>query len=110
MHQRGGLRWDCTRLRRMVTALERTSSGTGTVRALYVDPVAQGAGLGTLLLDGAVERLVEAGHDEATLWVFAANGLGRAFYEARGWELDPAGAGQEGEGWLAPAVRYRRDL
>lgn len=82
----------------------------GELRALYVDPAAQGAGLGSLMLDDALTRLRAGGFTEATLWVFAENGLGRAFYERHGWTLDPSGAGQEGAGWEAPAVRYRLRL
>lgn len=83
---------------------------TGELFALYVDPPAQGAGAGTVLLDHAEARLCELGRSAATLWTFEANGLARAFYERRGWLVDPSGAGNEGcESW-APAVRYRREL
>jgi GNAT superfamily N-acetyltransferase len=84
--------------------------GCGMVFALYVEPAAQGAGLGTGLLARAIERLRALGYSAATLWVFAGNEHGRAFYERHGWSLDPSGAGQEGEGWHAPAARYRRPL
>jgi putative acetyltransferase len=68
----------------------------GDLRTLYVDPFAQGAGVGALLLAEA-ER---AG--ARSLEVFEANGHARAFYEARGWRLDAvAGA------WLGHAlVKY----
>ena len=63
---------------------------------LYVDPFAQGAGVGTRLLATAEA----AGARE--LAVFDANGHGRAFYEARGWR--DAGPGGE---WLdRPLRRY----
>jgi GNAT superfamily N-acetyltransferase len=75
------------------------------LRALYVDPPAQGAGVGTALLQAAVEALRAAGHAEAFLWTFEANGLARAFYERHGWQL-VAGHQQR----LAPEVRYRRRL
>jgi len=68
----------------------------GDLRMLYVDPFAQGAGVGTQLLEAA-ER---AGARE--LDVFEANGHGRGFYEARGWRL----AGEAGA-WLdRPLVKY----
>lgn len=82
----------------------------GELAGLYVDPPAQGAGLGTVLLTDAVARLREAGFTAATLWVFEENGLGRAFYERHGWVPDPGGAGREGADWHGPALRYRRDL
>ena len=65
---------------------------------LYVDPFAQGAGVGTRLLTAAEA----AGARE--LEVFEANGHGRRFYEARGWRDD----GEAGE-WLdRPLRRYVR--
>jgi GNAT superfamily N-acetyltransferase len=68
------------------------------LRSLYVDPAAQGAGVGTALLAQAEA----AGACE--LGVFEGNGHGRAFYEARGWR----DAGPAGE-WLGrPLRRYVR--
>ena len=65
---------------------------------LYVDPVAQGAGVGTRLLAEA-----EAAGARA-LEVFEANGHGRQFYEARGW-LDDGPSGE----WLdRPLRRYAK--
>jgi ribosomal protein S18 acetylase RimI-like enzyme len=70
----------------------------GHLRTLNVDPVAQGAGIGTQLL-GQGEA---AGATE--LEVFEANGHARHFYEARGWR----DAGPAGE-WLdQPLRRYVR--
>ncbi len=83
--------------------------GLGSLLALYVDPPAQGAGLGRALHDDALARL-RAEYVEATLWVFAAHEMARGFYERRGWSLDPSGAGQEGADWISPAVRYRREF
>jgi GNAT superfamily N-acetyltransferase len=79
----------------------------GELKALHVEPAAQGAGLGTLLHDFACERLRAAGHAEAVLWVFEGNGHARGFFEHRGWERD----GVERE--TLPGVteiRYRRAL
>jgi GNAT superfamily N-acetyltransferase len=75
------------------------------LRAIYVDPPAQGAGVGSALLEAAVDALRAAGHAEAFLWTFEANGLARAFYERHGWELVPGTQER-----LAPEVRYRRAL
>ncbi len=83
---------------------------TGSLDALYVDPPAQGAGLGTLLLGHAARRLADRGCACATLWVFAENGQARAFYERRGWRLDPGGPGNEPQPWDEPAARYRVEL
>ena len=73
------------------------------LHALYVDPPAQGAGVGTALLGAAVDALRAAGHVEAFLWTFEANGLARAFYERRGWELVSGHDDHLG----APEIRYR---
>jgi len=82
----------------------------GELCALYVDPVAQGAGVGTRLLADAIARLRASGFLRATLWVFEENGLGRAFYERHGWRPDPEGIGRESAEWHGPALRYRIDL
>lgn len=91
---------------------EDATPATGELRALYVDPPAQGAGVGAALHDAALGRLREHPFAQATLWVFTENGHGRAFYEARGWTLDDPDviAREHGDGWWAPAVRYRHAL
>lgn len=86
------------------------ASSCGALLALYVDPPAQGAGVGRLLHDHSLARLTALGHPTATLWSFAANEQALTFYEHRGWVLDPSGAGQENPDWVEAAVRYRRDL
>jgi GNAT superfamily N-acetyltransferase len=73
------------------------------LHALYVDPPAQGAGVGAALLAAAVDALRAAGHAEAFLWTFEANGLARVFYERHGWELVPGHDDHLG----AAEVRYR---
>ena len=75
------------------------------LRAIYVDPPAQGAGVGSALLAAAVDALRAAGHREAFLWTYEANGLARAFYERHGWRPAP---GRQARG--APEVRYRLAL
>ena len=81
----------------------------GLIHGLNVEPAAQGAGLGTALYDHAVERLRAAGFTTAVLWVFAANGHARGFYERRGWtpDGDPLPTRPAAE---APEVRYRKEL
>jgi GNAT superfamily N-acetyltransferase len=78
----------------------------GRLRGLYVEPAAQGAGLGAALHDHAVTALRGAGYVTATLWVFAANGHARGFYERRGWTADGAAGVWEG----IAEVRLRRTL
>lgn len=75
------------------------------LKALYVEPAAQGAGLGAALLDLACERLRAAGYADAMLWVFEANGHARGFFERRGWLAD--GARDERLG--TSVLRYRQN-
>jgi GNAT superfamily N-acetyltransferase len=76
------------------------------VRGLYVEPAAQGAGLGAALHDFALDELRRRGAQAATLWVFEANGHARGFYERRGWAVD----GEMSTAGEAPEVRYRKTL
>jgi GNAT superfamily N-acetyltransferase len=76
------------------------------LKALYVEPAAQGAGLGAALLDHAHERLRVAGDADAVLCVFEANGHARGFFERRGWVAD--GARDERLG--TSVLRYRQNL
>lgn len=78
----------------------------GELLAVYVDPVAQGAGVGRALMDVAEARLREEGYADAVLWVFAENGLARDFYARRDWVLEPDAVNERLDRW-APSLRYR---
>ncbi|MFN8520169.1 MAG: GNAT family N-acetyltransferase [Chloroflexota bacterium] len=80
----------------------------GHVFSLYVDPRAQGGGVGRRLLDEAVAWLGSAGVTTATLWVFEANRRARSFYALGGW-LPDGGTRVEPE-FGEPEVRLRRTL
>jgi len=88
---------------------EEAERGVGELMAVYVDPVAQGAGVGRALMDAAEARLRGNGYAEAVLWVFAANAMARDFYVRRGWVLEPEAVNARLERW-APGVRYRLGL
>jgi ribosomal protein S18 acetylase RimI-like enzyme len=64
--------------------------------SLYVDPVAQGAGVGTALLAEAQSA------GARTLDVLADSGQARTFYEARGW----TDGGESALHWGLPTRRY----
>ena len=70
-------------------AVDREPEGTGIVMALYVDPPAQGAGVGTALLDAALESMRAEGLSSAVLWVFRENERARRFYARHGWVEEP---------------------
>jgi ribosomal protein S18 acetylase RimI-like enzyme len=82
--------------------------GLGELLALYVDPPAQGAGLGRALLAAGEDRLRALGHDRAVLCVFVRNERARAFYAAHGWRQEQPGVVLD-DRW-SPEVRYRRSL
>jgi GNAT superfamily N-acetyltransferase len=79
----------------------------GELLALYVDPPAQGAGVGTALLAEATQELRATGYATAVLRVLRDNGLGRTFYERHGWALVPDSDAPHPWG---VHVLYRRDL
>lgn len=68
---------------------------------LYVDPLAQGQGLGDRLLAAAT-----AGREHLELWVFQRNTGARRFYERHGWQLRFTTDGQDNEE-CEPDARYR---
>jgi ribosomal protein S18 acetylase RimI-like enzyme len=87
---------------------DRVDPTQGHVSSLYVHPDSQSLGLGRALLGAAVDRLREAGHAEATLWVFADNSSARAFYDRQGWA--PDGGTRTEPAYRLPEVRLRRAL
>lgn len=100
-----------------LTPAERASAqpvgargGIAELYAIYVDPPAQGAGLGTRLLGHAVDRLRERGFGAAVLWTFVENGLARAFYERHGWRPEPGSEAEADPSWWAPSIRYGLEL
>lgn len=57
----------------------------GEVYELYIDPMAQGLGGGSKLLDGASEWFASRGLGRMELWVLATNPKAQGFYRSRGW-------------------------
>lgn len=62
-----------------------TVPGAGELRALYVDPAAQGRGVGRALLARVLAELSAVGHPVCQLWVLAGNSRARGFYAAGGF-------------------------
>ncbi len=60
----------------------------GHVFSLYVDPGAQGSGVGGRLRAEAEAWFRSEGLAESTLWVFEANERARGFYDRHGWSAD----------------------
>jgi GNAT superfamily N-acetyltransferase len=82
------------------------------IPALYAHPEAIGAGVGTVLLEVAVERLRGRGFRESILWMLEGNHRAAAFYERRGWRLDGGRRpSQYFPGLVGPTeIRWRREL
>lgn len=57
---------------------------------IYADPTAWSTGAGHALLDAAEQRMIDAGHTRACLWVLDGNDRADGFYARHGWELDGA--------------------
>lgn len=62
-------------------------AGWGEVVSLYVQPERMGRGIGSKLLDPALDALAIEGYENVYLWVLADNAPARAFYEKRGFQL-----------------------
>jgi len=78
------------------------------IRAIYVDPGAQGAGVGSALLDSVLDRVPDA-CSRLALETFTENRSAREFYEARGFERVGASAFEVG-GESYPTAVYARPL
>jgi GNAT superfamily N-acetyltransferase len=85
-------------------------AGTGTreLYGLYVDPTAQGAGLGSALLEAAVDALRFGGAASAVVWTPVENPA-REWLERHGWFAD-AGPVDEHGPLGVPEIRHRRVL
>lgn len=79
----------------------------GEIQALYLLPQFWGDGVGRLLMNEGVRRLVAAGCREIVLWVLAANWRARRFYEAGGWRADGTTKTNDSRGVPLAEMRYR---
>ena len=62
----------------------------GEVYGIYADPAAWSTGAGHALLEAAEQRIAEAGHNRAYLWVLDGNERADSFYARHGWLEDGA--------------------
>ena len=60
----------------------------GEINLLYVDPSANGFGIGHRLLEAATAWLRAHGFVDLRLWTLQGNSNARAFYERHGWWHD----------------------
>jgi ribosomal protein S18 acetylase RimI-like enzyme len=81
--------------------------GTSEIYAIYVHPECWEKGIGTRLLDRAVNDLRRHGYSSATLWCLGSNAQARAFYERARWRADGATKRELVGGIETEEVRYR---
>jgi GNAT superfamily N-acetyltransferase len=60
---------------------------TGELKWLFVTPMSQRAGVGSVLHDRAVAAMFDSGIADAYLWAVPRNGPAERFYEHKGWQL-----------------------
>lgn len=84
--------------------------GLGEVEAIYLAPSALGRGFGRALMGVVLERLVEAGHRAAILWVLTGNAAARRFYERAGFAPDGTARMLNFDGTPVEEIRYRRPI
>ena len=81
---------------------------TAEVGAIYVDPGAWRSGVGSALMDAALDELRNGSWSELTLWVLAENAGARAFYAHYGFQPDGAEVLHEQSG--QSEIRLRASL
>ncbi len=69
---------------------DEDASADGEIYGIYADPAAWSTGIGHSLLAAAEERIADAGHSRAYLWVLDGNDPADAFYGSHGWTADGA--------------------
>ncbi|MDP8969750.1 MAG: GNAT family N-acetyltransferase [Actinomycetota bacterium] len=81
----------------------------GEVYAIYVEPEVWGSGLGSALLDAAVDELSTC-YRTATLGVLRSNVRTRRFYEHHGWRPDGSSKVDDRGELQLDEIRYRTEL
>ena len=79
---------------------------SGEVWMINVAPGAWGRGVGSVLLQAAVDRLKQRGCSRPVLWVLESNTRARAFYEHNGWTFDGASKSEHLGGRELCELRY----
>lgn len=80
------------------------------ILAIYVDPERQSNGIGTKLIDAALDHAEIRGFTDVTLWVLAGNQRARRFYESFGFASDEIERADHGLRTTAPHLKYKLEL
>lgn len=67
---------------------EDKPSTTGELWGIYVKPESMNKGIGSALINRAIEHLKLLNYTDATLWVLTSNTRTRKWYESKGWILE----------------------
>lgn len=89
---------------------EDLPEGTGELLMIYTLEKVWDSGVGHALHEAAVDRLREAGHKEAILWVVSGNRRAAAFYRAHGWQPDDTTRDHQFGDTEVETQRFRRKL
>lgn len=91
---------------RALEGLGRAIPGVAHLSRMFVDPEHWGRGIGSRLLNHAVENMRRRGYERAQLFTPAGNVRSRRFYERHAWRL-----GEETRHWQGLVlVQYGLDL
>lgn len=77
---------------------EEEGADDGEVYGIYADPDDWSTGVGHALLEAAEQRIADAGHTRAYLWVLDGNERADRFYATHGWVADGASKVEERPG------------
>ena len=80
------------------------------INGLWVDPAAQGRGVGSALLAHAEEQIMAAGFDRSWLSCSGFNLKGQRFYLSRGYTLFRSETKRRGSGVVEEMLYYERRL
>ena len=89
---------------------EDVVDGRVALYGIYVDPQYIGMGIGSQLMETAMDTLRNDGYKEVTLWVLDTNEKSRKFYEKRGWIIEGQKKDDQRDGFILHEVRYMYTL
>ena len=82
----------------------------GKIAAIYVDPSEMRRGIGTRLMDAALDHLSQERFRDVILWVLENNEIGRRFCERYGWKTDGTTKTDNIAHSEVREIRYRLEL
>lgn len=83
---------------------------TGELHGIYIHPDYIGKGLGSRLMEKAIEILKEQGYKKATLWVLTTNEKSRKWYEKKNWQIEGKNQTVDRGDFKLHETRYVYDL